>query len=155
MMSWSKSNHVCIKRFRRSSTWWIFVSSTHCLSRGLGDVYKRQVIQRCVYETNSWYRRPAKTLDANLFWLWPGHHWRCDWPVAWPSEMCACWWWTLRTHALTWMFIYMIHQNILWNCQCNLMHVTNGYFVVNIKNWSCVHMHFRYFDFNKLQGTVV
>jgi len=21
------------------------------------------------------------------------------------------------------MFIYVIHQNILWNCQCNLMHV--------------------------------
>jgi len=26
---------------------------------------------------------------------------------------------TLNTcSALTWMFIYMIHQNILWNCQC-------------------------------------
>jgi len=23
-----------------------------------------------------------------------------------------------QMHALTWMFIYMIHQNILWNCQC-------------------------------------
>ena len=33
-------------------------------------------------------RRPAKTLDANLIWLWPGH---CrHWPVAWPSEIvCA------------------------------------------------------------------
>jgi len=48
----------------------------------------------------------------------------CDWPVAWPSDiMCACWWWTLLTHALKWLFIYMIHQNILWNRQCNLMHV--------------------------------
>jgi len=37
---------------------------------------------------------------------------------------CACWWWTVWMRALTWMFIYMIHQNILWNCQCNLMHVT-------------------------------
>jgi len=45
--------------------------------------------------------------------------------LAWPSEvMCACWWWTLWTHGLTWIFIYMIHQNILWNSQCNLMHVT-------------------------------
>ena len=44
--------------------------------------------------------------------------------LVWPSEiMCACWWWTLWSHALTWMFIYMIHQNILENCQCNLMHV--------------------------------
>jgi len=47
-------------------------------------------------------------------------HYRCyDWPVAWPSEnMCACRWWTLWTYALKWMFIYMIHQNILWNHQC-------------------------------------
>jgi len=26
--------------------------------------------------------------------------------------------------ALKWMFIYMIHQSILWDCQCNLMHLT-------------------------------
>jgi len=62
-----------------------------------------------VWNKDSWHRRPAKTLDANLFWLWPEHH-------RWQSEiMCACWWWTLWTHALTWTFIYMIHQNILWN----------------------------------------
>jgi len=37
----------------------------------------------------------------------------------WPSDiMCVCWWWPLWTHAPAWMFIYMIHQNILWNCQC-------------------------------------
>ena len=37
--------------------------------------------------------------------------------LTWPSEiMCVCWWWTLWTHALTWMFICIIHQNILWNC---------------------------------------
>jgi len=31
-----------------------------------------------VWNKDSWYRRPAKTLDANLFWLWPEHHpcWR-------------------------------------------------------------------------------
>ena len=45
--------------------------------------------------------------------------------LAWPSEiMCTCWWWTLWTHAMTWVFIYMVHQHILWNCQCNWMHVT-------------------------------
>jgi len=75
-----------------------------------------------VWNKDSWHRRPAKMLDANWFWLWPEQH-RCQ--PAWPSEiMCACWWWTLWTHALTGMFIYMTHQNILWNCQCNLMHVT-------------------------------
>jgi len=68
--------------------------------------------------------RPVKTLNANLVWLWLGHH-RCyDSPMAQPSEiMCVCWWCKLWTHALIWMFIYMIHQNILWSCQCNLMHV--------------------------------
>jgi len=29
-------------------------------------------------------------------------------------------------------------------------HARNGYFVVNIKRWSCVHMHFRFFDFHKV-----
>jgi len=39
---------------------------------------------------------------ANLLWLQPGHHWQCDWPVVWPSEIiCACWWWTLWIHDLT------------------------------------------------------
>ena len=26
----------------------------------------------------------------------------------------------------------------------------NGYFVVNIKSWSCLHMHFRFLDFHKV-----
>ena len=30
---------------------------------------------------------------------------------------------TMNT-SLAWMFIYMIHQHILWNCQCNLMRAT-------------------------------
>jgi len=59
----------------------------------------------------------AIMLDANMVWLWAGHHRRCDWPMAWPSEiMRACWWWAL-THAVTWMFIYMIHQNIFSELQ--------------------------------------
>ena len=48
--------------------------------------------------------------------------------LAWPFEiMCACWWWTLWTHALTCMFIYMIRQqrncrfyetvNVIWCMQ--------------------------------------
>ena len=27
------------------------------------------------------------------------------------TSICLCWWWTLWTHALTRMFIYMIHQH--------------------------------------------
>jgi len=77
-----------------------------------------------VWNKDSWHRRSAKTLDASFVWLWPEHHRHCDWPVVWPSEiMCACWWRTLWTRALKWMFIYMIHQNVFLNCQCNLMHV--------------------------------
>ena len=26
----------------------------------------------------------------------------------------------------------------------------DGYFVVNVKSWICVHMHFRCFNFNKV-----
>ena len=33
MISWSKSNHVRIKRFHRSSTSWIFISYVHCCTR--------------------------------------------------------------------------------------------------------------------------
>jgi len=40
-----------------------------------------------MYETKIHDMRPSKTLDANLVWLWKGHHCRCDWPVAWPSEI--------------------------------------------------------------------
>jgi len=46
--------------------------------------------------------------------------WRCDWPVAWPSEiMCACWWCTLWTHVQ----LYDSPKCFLWNCQCKLMHL--------------------------------
>jgi len=73
-----------------------------------------------VWNKDSWHRQPAKTLDANFFLTLTG----TSSMLAWPSEiMRACWWWTLWTHVLTWMLIYKIHQNILWNCQCNLMHV--------------------------------
>jgi len=52
------------------------------------------------------------------------------------------------------MFIYVIHQNILWNCQCNLMQC-NGYHVVNVKSWSCVHMHFRFFTLTRYSVAVL
>ena len=97
----------------------------------------------CVWNKDSWHRRPAKTLDANLVW-------RCDWPVAWPSEiMCACWWWTLWSliTAVTRMFIYM---TFLLPEHFMKLSMFNGYFVVNIKSWSCVHVHFRCFDFHKV-----
>jgi len=36
-----------------------------------GVIYSKACVNK-----HSWHRRPAKTLDANLFWLWPEHH-RC------------------------------------------------------------------------------
>jgi len=49
-----------------------------------------------VWNKDLWHRWPVKMLNANLVWLWPGHHRHCDWPAAWVSKiMCACWWWTL------------------------------------------------------------
>jgi len=73
---------------------------------------------------DSRHRRLAKTLGASLVRLWRGHY-RCyNWPVTRPSEIMCPWWWRkLWTHVLIWMFIYMIHQNILWSLQCILMHV--------------------------------
>jgi len=66
-----------------------------------------------VWDKDSWHQRPARAIHANLVRSWLRHHRLCDWPVAWPSEItCACWWWTLWTHAVNWIFIYMIHQNI-------------------------------------------
>ena len=33
--------------------------------------------------------------------------------------------------------------NVIWR-------IYNGYFAVNVKNWSCVHMHFWYFEFHEV-----
>jgi len=49
------------------------------------------------------HRWPAKTLDANLVWLWTGRYRRGDWPVARLSKiMCAC--------AAGWRY-----EHMLWN----------------------------------------
>ena len=44
---------------------------------------------------------------------------------------------------------YVVYHNILWNCQCNFG-AFDGYFVVNVKTWINVRMHFRCFNFNKV-----
>jgi len=78
---------------------------------------------KSVWNKDWWHRQPAKMLDANLFRLWLEHH-QC-----WRDHLRSCvhaggGHFEVWTHALTWMFIYIIRQNILCNCQCNLMHVT-------------------------------
>jgi len=107
----------CIKCIIDSSKW---IRVIMCLT----FTYLGCYTAKHVWNKDSWHRQPAKTLDANLFNLTlTGTSSMLAWP---PEIICACWWWTLWIHALPGMFIYMIHRNILWNCQCNLMHVTDS-----------------------------
>jgi len=89
---------------------------------------------------------PASVMEFVFVWFEQDFY-RCCGSAVW-FHVCVRWR-TLWTHVRKWMFIYMIHQNILLNCSCDLMHL-NGCFVVNIKNWICVHMHFRCFKFHKV-----
>jgi len=98
-----------------------------------------------VWKKDSWHWRHAKMLDAMLVWLWLGHHRCCDSPEI--MIVCMLVVDTLNT-TLIWIFIYMIHQNILWNCQCNLMHVTAILWLQ--RSCSCVHVHCRCFDFHEV-----
>jgi len=46
--------------------------------------------------------KSSRRLIANFY----QRYWGFDWPVARPSEItCACWWWTLWTHAVKLLFI--------------------------------------------------
>ena len=104
----------CIRCIIASSKWTRVIT---CLTvTYLGVLYSKACVkQRFMTSTtceNAWSKLVLTLTETSSM-------------LAWLSEiMCACWWWTLWTHAVTWMFIYMIHQNILWNCQWNVMHVT-------------------------------
>jgi len=91
-----------------------------------------------VWNKHSWHQRPAKTLDGNLFWLWPEHH-RC-WRDHLRVRSCV--------HAGGGHF-----ERMLWSeCSCIWFSRTfdetvnliigawNGNFVVIIKSWSCVYI---------------
>jgi len=83
-------------------------------------------IQQCVYETMIYdisdvqklWNKLGLILDRTLFTprLTSG-------VIAW-DHVCVLMAEKIWTRALKWMFICMIHQNILWNSHCNLMHVT-------------------------------
>jgi len=75
----------------------------------------------CVKQRFMTSTRPAKMLDPNLFWLWPEHH------PCWRDHLRSC------VHAGGGQFECMLWpecslmwfaRTFLWNCQCNLMHVT-------------------------------
>jgi len=41
------------------------------------------------------------------------------------DHVCVPWWRTLSTRCEIIVYLYyVVHQNILWNCQCNLVHMT-------------------------------
>jgi len=77
-----------------------------------------------VWNKDMWHLWPARMLDANLGWLWTEGYRGCDWPVARQSEiMYACSVLVADTLNICWCEIiaclyFMVHQNILWNCQC-------------------------------------
>ena len=79
-----------------------------------------------------WLNRPcAAAMRPYVKLLWPLVDGAID-QCCVSEIVCACLWWTLWTHAVKWLFIYMIHpdifiyvihRDILWNYHCNLMHV--------------------------------
>ena len=99
----SKEN--CIRCIISSSEWTRVIM---CLTVTYSGCYTAKHVRN----EDLWHRRPAKMLDANLFWLWPKHY------PCWRDHLRSC------VHAGSGHFERMIHQNILWNCQCNLMHET-------------------------------
>jgi len=48
------------------------------------------------------------------------------WLAELPSEIThTCWWAVVETSNTRskWISIYVVHRNIFWNCQCNLIHL--------------------------------
>ena len=117
ILQWHITKENCIKRVVYASSNWT------CIWHNLGCSAAMRV-----WNKGLWHLWPAKTLDANLGWFWKERHRGCDWPLARPSEiMCACWWrklWTMNTCCeIVVHLYYVVYQNILWNCQCNLVHL--------------------------------
>jgi len=131
----------CIRYIIASSKWTRVIM---CLEFTYMGVNQQSVHER----KDSWHRRSAKMLDTNLVWLWPEHHqcWR-ECVTIW-DHVCMLVVDTLN--ACSDMNVHLRDSpEHLWNCQRNLMHVT-AISVVNIKRWSCVQMHFRFFDFHNV-----
>ena len=84
-------------------------------------------MQQCVYGTKICdIYNLQKGFMQNLGWLWTEHYRGCDWPVERQSEIvCMLVADTLNTCCKIIVYLYyVVHQNILWNCQCNLVHLT-------------------------------
>jgi len=119
-------------------------SKTTSVIMCLTFTYLRVPYRKACMKQRLWHRRPAKALDANLFWLWPEHHRCCRY------HLRSC------VHAGGGHFERMLwHEcSFIWFTRTfyetvNITWCINGYFAVIIKSWSCVHMHFRFSTFTR------
>jgi len=97
------------------------------------------------WNKDSWHRRPANTLDAKLFWLWPECH-QC-----WSDHLKSCVYaGGGHSECMLWPECSFIWFTRTFYETVNVICCMNSYFVVYIKSWSCVHMHFQCFDFHKV-----
>ena len=104
----------CITCIIASSMW---TSVIMCLTLTYLECYTAKRARN----KNSWYRPPAKTLDANLLWLWPKHH-QC-----WRDHLRSCvhaggghfermlWRWPECSFTCIW-FTRTFHEtvNVMW-----------------------------------------
>ena len=76
-LQWDITKENCIICIIASSKWTRVIM---CLTLTYSGCYTA----KRAWNKDSWHRRPAKMLDANLFWLWPGRH-RC-----WRDHLRSC-----------------------------------------------------------------
>jgi len=137
ILQWDITKENCIRCIIGSSKWTRVIM---CLTLTYLGCYTA----KRVWNKDSWYWWPAQTLDAILFWLWPEHH-RC-----WRDHLRS------RVPAGGGDFEHMLWYecSVIWFTRtfhetATVTDACNGYFVVNIKSWSCVHMHFWFSTFTK------
>jgi len=113
-LQWDITKENCIRCIIASSKW---TSVIMCLKFTYTGCY---TAKRALKKDSS-YRRPAKTLYANLFWIWPEHHQR------WRNHLKSC------VYAGGGHFEHMLWHECSFYETANVICVFNGYFVVNIK----------------------
>ena len=116
ILQWVITKENCIKCVVYTSSKWT------CRLYNLGCYAAMRVRNK-----DLWHLWPPKTLDANLGWLWTENLLRLQLTTGatvW-DHVCVLVADTLNTCCEIVVYLYcVVHQNILWNCQCNLMHLT-------------------------------
>jgi len=108
ILQWDIIKDNCIRCIIASSKWTRVIM---CLTLTYLGCYTAKLARN----KDSWHRRPAKTLDANLFWLWPEHH-QC-----WDHDLRSC------VHAGGGHF-----EHMLWH-ECSITWFTRTFYeTVNV-----------------------